>query len=205
MTVLGIGINDAGYRVTQIVDGKQVVCPYYAAWKSMLTRCYGKNKKPAYASTLVDARWYSFSAFRTWAVEQYDHGYQLDKDILSVGNSTYSPDTCCFVPTYINKLISGYSRGELPYGVCEVRKNIRNKYASYCDDVGLGRRHLGLHATPESAHRAWQDAKIIAIHSAIQKWESSGLKVHGAVVVALEARAARIGQDIEVGVVTEGL
>ena len=51
--VCGVGVNDLGYR-TQVYEdvtkngGKRIQksvfqCKYYAAWKSMLVRCYSKN------------------------------------------------------------------------------------------------------------------------------------------------------------------
>jgi len=46
-------------------------------------------------------------------------GKQLDKDILVKGNKLYAPDTCIFVSSEINKLLSdcGNVRGKYPRGV----------------------------------------------------------------------------------------
>ena len=85
---VGVGINDARYMTTPIVDGKQVVDPAYMAWFNMLKRAYDPKfheKQPTYSDVTVCKDWHSFSAFRAWWLDNYREGEQLDKDLLGSG------------------------------------------------------------------------------------------------------------------------
>ena len=82
----------------------------YKDWASMIGRGYcskTKKKYPTYKDCTVCKEWHNFQNFAEWAVQQpfYGLGYQLDKDILVRGNKLYSPETCCYVPQQINKLV----------------------------------------------------------------------------------------------------
>lgn len=103
--IYGIGINDAPYVTAPKVGGKQVVCNYYATWKSMFVRSYSENykaKQVTYEGCEVDQSWHLFSRFREWMERQEWQGMALDKDLLVAGNKTYGPDVCCFVPQFVN-------------------------------------------------------------------------------------------------------
>ena len=65
----------------------------------------------------------------------------MDKDILVKGNKVYSPDTCRFVPQYINSLLTNAAaiRGELPCGVVALKpssktRRINTAYTARCCD-----------------------------------------------------------------------
>lgn len=116
--VQGVGINDA----TTPVYHKGFPNADYVAWSGMLMRCYcDKYQKsyPTYKGCSVCADWLRFSTFRIWYSTNYKEGFELDKDILVPGNKVYSPDTCRYVPHYINSLLlsSNSRRGEYPLGV----------------------------------------------------------------------------------------
>lgn len=143
--VHGVGINDANYVVQPLVDGKQVMCPYYQAWNHMLTRCYSQKyqaKHPTYIGCEVVKEWLTFSNFRAWMETQDWEGKQLDKDILVIGNKTYSPDACLLVSSQINTLLNdcAASRGDLPKGV-SFHKGV-GKYVAKCRVIGK-LKHLG--------------------------------------------------------------
>lgn len=169
--VFGVGINDADYFVQQIKNGKQVKCPYYQSWNSMLRRCYSvyyQTKYPAYRGCSVCEDWKSFSKFKVWMETQDWEGKQLDKDLLVKGNKIYSPDTCVFLTQRVNKFLTerNASRGQYPIGVCYRKKAANraneplNPYLAQIND-GTGRvRHIGVFRTPEQAHKAWLLAKI---------------------------------------------
>lgn len=74
----------------------------YACWKSMLSRCYDKNKKDyknygGRGVTVCDEWRYNYQPFLTWCLDNgWQKGLQLDKDKKGDG-LLYSPDTCMFV------------------------------------------------------------------------------------------------------------
>lgn len=166
--VLGVGRNDADDSVYEyeIVGGRKRVkwaCPAYRVWKNMLTRCYSPialARHPAYIGCTVTPAWLSFSAFRFWMESQDHEGKQLDKDILKPGNKVYSPDTCVFVSSQMNKFLtdSNSSRGEWPAGVYLEGRSGRLK--AQCNNPFNGvREHLGYFACPNAAHEAWRARK----------------------------------------------
>lgn len=62
--------------------------------------------------------WLYFSNFKKWFDVHYKVGYALDKDILIQGNKVYSPESCCFVPQFINSILSNcYAHGDFKQGV----------------------------------------------------------------------------------------
>lgn len=208
--VCGIATNDANY-VTQIKetiqDGKQKLvwkCPAYSAWKSMIERGYSHKYKehwPTYQNVSVCNDWLLFSNFMRWWMSNNVRGWQLEKDILKKGNLVYSPESCVYVPNYINSLLVDHAaaRGEYPLGVC-FHKN-ENRFRSQIKLNGK-RKHLGGFQTPEEAHKVWQIGKIQAIKEAIDKYteESTNLGVFDQrIVTALEGRIAILQDDIENG------
>jgi len=83
--VYGVGINDANYVVTAVLNGKQIRCTYYSTWKNMLERCYSEKyhiSHPTYRSCFVCKEWQVFSIFRAWMIQQDWNDKQLDKYIL---------------------------------------------------------------------------------------------------------------------------
>lgn len=160
--VFGIGINDATYKTQPKVNGKNIMCPFFSVWRSMLIRCYSKyyhNKQPTYKGCKVQDDWLSFMEFRGWMERQDWEGKYLDKDILVYGNKIYSKETCLFVSRRVNNLLNDHraKRGDFPIGVCK----FENKYMAQCS--GRPNRYIGLYDTPELAHRAWaiEKAKVI--------------------------------------------
>lgn len=78
-------------------------------WQSMLDRCYNEDylsRRPTYRKCTVCEEWHLFSNFKEWFDSNYIEGYHLDKDILVLGNTIYSPATCVFIPNRINNLIN---------------------------------------------------------------------------------------------------
>ena len=130
--VFGVGINDLDYR-TQVYEyvtkdgGKRIQkpvfrCKYYAAWTSMLQRCYSKKyleSRPSYIGTSVCREWLSATVFKKWMEEQDWQGKCLDKDIVVPGSKLYSPETCAFVLEATNLFVIARDvcRGDYPIGV----------------------------------------------------------------------------------------
>lgn len=161
--VYGVGVNDADYVVCPSVNGKQVMCPFYMVWKSMLERCYSPKlqaKRSTYVGCIVCEEWLTFSNFKAWMETQDWHGKEPDKDILFVGNKIYSPATCVFVDSLTNTFISdsGATRGEWPIGVSFHKR--RRKFEANCNNPFTNRKEfIGYFACPNEAHLAWRKRK----------------------------------------------
>ena len=162
--VFGVGLNDADYAVRPVVNGVKLMDPAYRAWADMLKRAlYHKlhEKQPTYSDVTVCEEWLFFSAFRAWWLASYREGWQLDKDLLVVGNREYGPSACVYIPSWLNKFTtdSGAARGELPIGVHLCKQT--GMYRSQCNNPITGnRRRLGYFTTPEAAHSAWLKCKL---------------------------------------------
>ena len=171
--VCGVGVNDLGYRVQVWEElpkngGKRILksvfkCRYYAAWTSMLTRCYSKKfleSNQSYIGTSVCSEWLSATAFKKWMEKQDWSGKCLDKDIIVPKSKLYSPDTCAFVLKATNSFVTASDaiRGEYPIGVDLLKPT--GKYRALCQNLFTGKReYLGLFSTPEEAHEAWRKHK----------------------------------------------
>lgn len=161
--VHGVGINDAEYAVQPKVDGKQVTCPFYRVWQSMLTRCYSDKyqaKQPTYIGCMVCEEWLIFSNFRKWMVKQNWEGNQLDKDLLFKGNKKYSPEACVFVPRIVNSFTNdcGSARGNHLIGCCWHKT--KGKFMARCSNPFTKKlEHLGTFNSELDAHKAWKRRK----------------------------------------------
>lgn len=157
--VLGFGINDSELPITH---GGGLDIPY-KIWTSMIRRCYSDKyhkHKPSYIGCSVCEEWKYFSNFLKFFNENYKEGYVLDKDIIIQGNKVYSPETCCFVPPYINGLIltNETKRGKLKTGVYLDG----DKYVAQC---GINRKQqcVGRFNSEDEAHESYKKAKYSEI------------------------------------------
>ena len=164
-TVYGVGVK--GVESTKDENGKTI--DSYKCWCSMLKRCHSskfQEKKPTYKGCSVCDSWLYYSNFKKWYNENYyeidNKTSHLDKDILIKGNKVYSPDTCMFVPNFINKLFikRQNSRGVLPIGVIYRKDN--KKYQAQLSISKNGkptRKNLGYYNTPNDAFEVYKQAK----------------------------------------------
>ena len=86
----------------------------YALWFDMLRRCYDaqqlkRSKGRTYADCTVCEGWFYLSRFYTdiqklpgYSEWTTNGKMSIDKDLLSRGSKTYSPQTCCFIPSSVN-------------------------------------------------------------------------------------------------------
>jgi hypothetical protein len=161
--VCGVGVNDADYRVTSVVNGSQEKCKFYSVWKSMISRCYSKKYQeqyPTYIGCTVCDEWLVFSKFKAWMELQDWQGRHLDKDILSPNNKVYSPDFCCFVSALTNTFVvdQKYVKQEYPTGTRYCKS--LNKYAAHCSNFQTGKNEvIGIFSLPSEAHQAWRKRK----------------------------------------------
>lgn len=168
--IYGVGINDADYPIAKnvslgYVNGKQIqkriwTCPYYRKWHSMLKRCFCPKTKisdKSYESATCCKEWLIFSNFKKWMEQQEWEGKHLDKDLLLSGNSTYSPELCCFLPVNINVFIID---GESKYKSGAQYKPKKGKYGAWCkNQITKKNQFLGYFSTISEAHEAWRDCK----------------------------------------------
>lgn len=150
----------------------------YQLWSGLINRCYGKKPPKAYRGCTVSDEFKNYSYFKIWCRKQVGFNckdekkalFHLDKDILSIGNKTYSENTCCFIPSEINcaMVSSSLKNKELPTGVSK-RKD-RDSYSATLACYGKV-KHLGSFSTVESAVQAWKIAKSLHILELANKWE----------------------------------
>jgi hypothetical protein len=103
--IRGWGVNDADYTTCGKTNGVGHPCPIYVKWASMLNRVHNpayKALQPTYEDVVIDDSWKYFSNFKAWVDTQVAwDGMHLDKDILVLGNKSYGPSMCCFVPQWL--------------------------------------------------------------------------------------------------------
>ena len=176
--VWGVGFNDKT-RPSR-VDGKKV--KEYDLWQSMLNRCFSEKyqtRQPTYKGCNVSDNFLNYSFFYDWCQEQIGFGkvddkgryWQLDKDLLFVGNKTYSETACVFVPQEINSFFidSGNARGEYPLGVSF--NKVIGKFMAYCKVNGKI-QYLGLFNTPQEAFAAYKPFKEALCKQLALKWKT---------------------------------
>jgi len=188
--VLGIGINDANYQVKHRIDGRQVTCPFYKVWASMLTRCYSEKfhkNNPSYVDCTVVKWWHYFMDFRDWMIEQDYYEKQLDKDILFPGNKIYSPNTCIFITAQINSLFSncGTRINKHPIGVSKNKNGYNaqiSMYGKLC--------HIGYFNSAVAAGQAYLIVKSRYVTEIAEK-------EHGKLKIALLDRAEKMMKQVQ--------
>lgn len=149
--------------------------PSYKIWTSMLSRCVPngtiQTKSPCYVGCTVHPDWVEFQKFADWCQYQIGYAcedYQLDKDILSQGNKVYGPDTCRFVPSKLNRLLTNTKRnmGKYPTGVS------LNSDGKFRAQIGVGNqvKYLGVFTTVNEALIAYNTAKRLAVRSLVETY-----------------------------------
>lgn len=161
--ILSIANMNANYttRYTTHINGKWKVqwrCPIHRRYASLIERCYAPYRLdifPSYAECYVSKSWLNdYMTFYDWAVDKYEDGYQLDKDILVPGNKCYSAETCCFVSPATNYFFVNIpnKNPNLPNGVVQIRGMYKASYGK------LGYSHLV--TTPEEAQMLHLEHRI---------------------------------------------
>jgi hypothetical protein len=167
----------------------------------MLRRVFSDKflqENPSYEGCTVSQEWKKFSTFKAWMEQRVWEGLELDKDILVKGNKEYGPNTCCFVPKYINSLLLDVakSRGDYPIGVTRhLAKRSLQPFTAQIQ-TGDGGKILKKFYTISDAHVFWQENKILVINKAIERYTGRSC-CDPMVVKALESRVIQLRQDIE--------
>lgn len=172
--VYGVGINDISESTC--VNGDDL--PYVIRWRSMLSRCYSSNRhtiQHTYIGCSVCEEWKLLSNFKAWYDENYRDGFALDKDILFEGNKVYGPETCRFVPRYINNLVKDHSKSgrTLPVGVSEAKPNkskckVNLTFQARCEN-GVGSHLTKTFKTIEAAQEWYRVTKTRVVKEQAQR------------------------------------
>lgn len=173
-----IGHNDKVYKATRC--GK--IINEYQLWSGMLRRCADEycSRNKTYKGVSCSDNFKSYSFFYEWCQEQIGFGnkdekgnyWQLDKDILVKGNKVYSEDTCVFIPSRINKLLTKNDsvRGENPLGVSFHKHS--NKYYAQCQGLSGKQEFIGYYETKDDAFQAYKMFKENIIKSVANDYKS---------------------------------
>ena len=172
-SVCGVGI--LGTKYPSKVNGRNI--KEYDLWYSMLRRCYSDNskkKRPTYEGCEVSDKFKSYEYFYEWCHSQIGfgvEGWHLDKDLLVKGNKVYSEDSCVFLPSEINSLLTKRtaSRGEYLIGVSWYSKS-RTFIAQVNKNKGKP-EHLGYFKTELEAFEAYKQAKESFIKEQANNWK----------------------------------
>lgn len=162
--VFSAGINDADYVTAPTVNGASLQCPAYLTWRDMVKRVYSEKYltiRPTYRGSKLCEDWHYFSVFREWWMQNVIDGYQLDKDLLVENNRTYAPETCIYIPPWLNTFTSDH-RGYR--GPCKIGADYNKKkgmFRAQCrHPLTRAREHLGLYVSEDEAHDAWLTRKL---------------------------------------------
>lgn len=181
------------YR-TRVTRGHQL-------WSSLNKRCNkeaeSRKGRPWYLESENDFK--DFQSFVDWCQCQYGYNlrdekgnlWQIDKDLMFIGNKIYSPDTCLFVPSKINSILlsSRAIRGDYPIGVTFNKRS--GKFVAQSNDTGYKRKGLGYFNDPLEAHRVWQTFKMGRL------LEESENPIYGEKLMGvLRVKASQINQNL---------
>lgn len=145
-------------------------------WHNMLQRCYCNKfheRQTTYKHTTVCDRWLTYSNFENDILNMknfnrfIEDGWELDKDLIEIGNNVYSSQTCCFVPKSLNSKFSQISKifeedkgfSILPYGSFRVKIQ------------GTATGHLGCFKTKEEALSVYRKKKCEILLESLIEYE----------------------------------
>lgn len=190
--LFGIGINDVNYRISPRIEGKQLKCYAYQTWVGMLERVYDEKQRkdyPTYGDVVVCEEWLTFSNFREWFIENHIDNYQIDKDLLVIGNKIYSPDTCIYTPSWLNSFTIdvGSRRGNYKIGVSW--DSTKQKFLSRCSHPKTKiQSTLGRFDNEEQAYLAWLNRKLEIALELKYEMDTIDLRIYPNVVEIIKSK-----------------
>lgn len=156
--IQGVGILDIDCSAEKDAEIQKAA----QTWRSILVRCYTKNKKTrnnaiTYQDCYICDEWKRFSNFFSWWKRNYVEGYAIDKDIIKKGNRCYCPEYCSYVPVEINNLILTHKaqRGDYPIGVIRVKRKRGFRFIAQMGYKENGVRKCKVFGTFKSADEAF--------------------------------------------------
>ena len=169
--VCGIGVFDAPYSKTKDKQTRKA----YRDWNNMLQRCYGQSNFPskkAYKECHVCEEWHSFLKFREWFDENYIENYFLDKDVLVKGNKVYSPQTCCYIPSFINTLLLNCRSARGANAIGTYKRE--NRFNAHIYEYGKP-KYIGQYDSERDAFNAYKKERERYIKEVAQDYFNKGL------------------------------
>ncbi len=179
-SVYGVGyIGNAA--TSNRVEGKNILKTSYNTWHDMLRRCYANNegRMKTYENCDVCEDWLCYATYEKWFDVNYIEGFQVDKDFLKLGNRTYSPENCVFLPREINATIGFKTNNttrqedykDLPVGVSFHKRDEVYTARCWCDGK---LKSLGYHKTPDLAFLSYKKFKEDKLKSLAEFYFSEG-------------------------------
>jgi len=201
----GVGINDVWYSPTQVKrvsEGRGQGCfkaiwhcIVYQRWANTLKRCYDEKNlllAPSYEGCTMVEEWHSFSNFKAWHDINFVPEWHLDKDILKDNNKIYGPDSCVFVPVYLNQILAVNTSGKCLPGVNKRVEKWRTKPYHVSHEFGSIVKRKDF-ATEEEAHGWWCEQRAESIRWKLRKYNLDERGMHKETVTErLEALAKRL-------------
>lgn len=171
-SVYGVAwLGDGKY--TARVDGKMTSA--YNEWTGMLSRCYGTTKQHHWQSyrlnVTVCEEWLCFQDYALWYELNIIEDWEVDKDVLCSDVKIYSPKTCMFLPSRVNKCFIGKNRvTALPIGVTDIQGDIG--YIARLN-VGDTREYLGYFLCPIAAFAKYKSSKEALIRALAMQYKGT--------------------------------
>lgn len=172
-------ISDVGYLGVGFYNSKNSK-KAYTCWSHIIKRCYDKkfiknsnSNLSSYEKVYMCEEWKNFQVFAEWYNKNIPTikgiKFELDKDLLqkNIEYKCYSPETCIFLPSRINKFLitSNHKNKTSKYiGVCRDK----NKYLAGCSNFNTGKTDFIKFDSEEDAYEKYKEMKnkniILAIN-----------------------------------------
>lgn len=179
----------------------------YNRWYSLKYRC-GNEKFPTYVDKFVCDEWKEdFYTFQEWSSGFVYTGMELDKDIIVPGNKVYSPETCTYIPQWLNLVLGDTRaiRGKYLIGVSYKKptpgmiSELKKPFEARCMDLDGKKLWLGYHETEYQAHEKWKISKIDILEKAIQRYLQESPNKDSRVVIGIQYRIDLLKKSLTTG------
>jgi hypothetical protein len=196
----GMWVKSFGYR--ELGVRKLFRTRAYILWMGILSRTSKTNARNNIRGNSAINEFIDFQQFAEWC--QGADGYlnkdssgnywHLDKDLYSIGNRVYSPETCIFIPASLNDSFPtspGRRKSDNLQGVTLLRKSGKYQAATSYKNKHV---HLGTFNTKQLAHKAWQEFRVKVMEDYLSTEPCTPRIVKG-----LETMINKIKEDISNG------
>lgn len=131
-------------------------------WSNMRNRCieggFCQIRNPTYVGCTMSENFQDFQFFVEWSRNQIGYqieGYDLDKDILVLGNKEYHENKCVFIPHELNAFLKP------PIGKLNLLPGVTLFQGRYVAQISIGgaNHYLGLFSTEIEANNKYAQAK----------------------------------------------